>query len=420
MTPRNFFERPLIAICLSCAVAAATVPGLGLATATAFAADDANTVRPEIAKPLQAAQQAIQTKAYGQALAKLKEAESVSGRTPYEDGVITQLRLIAALGADEIGTAVKAFDTLTASGALPPASKPQFTLAIASSYYRAKDYAQAALWANRYLTGGGTDAQARQLLIQSLYLDKQYPQAGKVALEEVQAAEKRGQAPSETILEILASSAKEQQSWPLYETALTHLAASYPKPEYWTDLLHRLPAHAGFSERLALDIARLSLAVGALHGAEQYMEYAEQALQAGYPGEARMVVDKGYAAGILGTGADAARHGRLRDMVIKAVDVDRKSLDGAASEASRGDALASTGLDYYGYGQYDKAIAFTEQGIAKGGLESIDEARLHLGIIYLAAGKKAKAIEILKSVQAPDGSTDLAHLWIIVAGGHPF
>ncbi|MDR3438366.1 hypothetical protein [Telmatospirillum sp.] len=423
MILRHSFGRPLTALCLSCAVAFVAVQGAGSFVAPAYAAEEANTVRPEIAKPLQAAQQAIQAKSYGQALTKLKEADAVSGRTPYEDSVIAQLRLMAALGAEEMPTAAKAFEALSGSGTLPAASKLQFTLGIASGYFRSKDYANAATWTNRYLSAGGTDAQGKLLLVQSLYLDKQYAPAAKAALDDIHGLEKQGQVPSETLLQVLAASAREQQDWKLYETALIRLVADYPKQDYWADLLHRLPTHAGFSERLSLDVSRLSLAAGVMTTAAQYMEFAELAIQAGLPGEAQSIVEKGYAGGVFGQGADAARHGRLRDLVAKAVDNDKKTLDAGAAEAAKasgGDPLAATGLDYYGYGQFDKATSLIEQGIAKGGLKSVDDAKLHLGIAYLAAGKKPKAIEVLKTVKGADGSADLAALWILKAGGRPY
>ena len=343
----------------------------------------------------------------------MKEADAISGRTPYEDTVIAQLRLYAALN-NEMALATRAFETLNNGGSLPAAQKLQYILAFASSYFRAKDYANAAVWANRYVAGGGGDPSARTLLVQSHYLSGQFAAAAKSAQDDIQSQEKQGQTPSEVLLQILAASATELKDTKLYETALIRLLANYPKQDYWLDLLHRLPNHPGFSERLSLDVSRLSLAVGVLGTAGQYMEYAELAVQAGLPGEAQAVVDKGYAAGILGVGADTARHGRLRDLVRKAVDNDKKTLEAGTVEAAKagsGDPLVATGLDYYGYGQMDKAVSLIEQGIAKGGLKSPDEARLHLGIAYLAAGKKAKAVEHSSRSKRPTGVPDLAALW---------
>ncbi|MCR5882554.1 hypothetical protein LRS03_06625 [Rhizobacter sp. J219] len=56
-----------------------------------------------------------------------------------------------------------------------------------------------------------------------------------------------------------------------------------------------------------------------------------------------------------------------------------------------------------------------EQGIAKGGLKRANDAKLHLGIAYLAAGDNAKALSVLKTVTGQDGTSDLARLWTLLA-----
>jgi hypothetical protein len=74
-------------------------------------------------------------------------------------------------------------------------------------------------------------------------------------------------------------------------------------------------------------------------------------------------------------------------------------------------------MDYYGYGQYDKAISLIQAGIAKGGLKNADEAKLHLGIAQLAGGKKSDAVATWKSIKSGDAVQDLAHLWLIKTTG---
>ena len=70
-------------------------------------------------------------------------------------------------------------------------------------------------------------------------------------------------------------------------------------------------------------------------------------------------------------------------------------------------------------GQFDTGLALMEQGIAKGGLRRPDEAKLHLGIAYLSAGQKAKAIQTFRDVGGTDGTADLARLWLIHAQRPP-
>jgi hypothetical protein len=88
----------------------------------------------------------------------------------------------------------------------------------------------------------------------------------------------------------------------------------------------------------------------------------------------------------------------------------------AASEtqalaAKDGGQLVALGQAVQGYGQADKGLALMAQGLAKGVQRHPDDARLHVGVSLLRAGQRDKALEMLRSLQAADGSADLARLW---------
>ena len=59
----------------------------------------ADSARPEVGKPVQAARELIQAKKYKEALVKLHEAEVVPNLTPYEKFVIDLTRGSAAQGS---------------------------------------------------------------------------------------------------------------------------------------------------------------------------------------------------------------------------------------------------------------------------------------------------------------------------------
>jgi hypothetical protein len=420
MTRRLFPGRVLVGLGFACAVALTAPLLLAVASPTAMAAEEEGkqTVRPEIGKPLQAAQQLIKEHKFGEALAKLREADAVEKKTAYEESVLNTLRLIAAANAGEPGVAAKAYDALAGGGSLPAEQRLKFVEAIASAYFQTKDYGSAVTWANRYFAGGGTDMAVRTLVTNAYYLNNDFANAGKMAQELIEQYEHGGQPAPESVLQLLASCALKQNDKKGYAVALEKLVAAYPNANYWADLIHQTTAKAGFPERLSLDVFRLEAAVGTLSGVGSYMEFAELAIQAGLPAEAKAVVEKGYAAGVLGTGTEAERHGRLRDMAKRSTDADQKTLaagEAEAAKAANGDPMVNNGLDYYGYGQMDKAVALIEQGIAKGNLKYPDDAKLHLGIVFLAAGQKAKAIDAWKSIKSNDAVADLARLWIIKA-----
>lgn len=425
MKSRLFSGRALAGFGIACAVAFSSPVILqAVVGSAAYAEDEAKpgTVRPEIGKPLQEAKKALDAKKYGEALAHLKEADAVGNKTPFEEGLTEQLRLIAGIGGEEPATAAKAYDALQAGGSLPPENKIKFAQAIAGSYFKAKDYGAAVTWINKYFLAGGTDLSMRSLLAQTYYVNNDFANTTKASNDAIDAYEKAGQQAPETLYQLVTSAATKTGDKKAYATALERLTAAYPKPEYWADLLHQTAVKPGFPDsRLGLDIFRLKAATGGLQNAGDYMEYAELAIQAGFPAEAKAVVDKGYDAKQLGTGPETERHGRLRDMAKRSVDADQPGLGAAETEAGKkpdGTGLVNTGLDYYGYGQYDKAISLIQAGIAKGGLKFPDDAKLHLGIVQLAAGKKADGIATLKSIKGGDADNDLARLWLIKSGAH--
>ena len=62
----------------------------------------AQAVRPEIGKPLQAAQELIRAQKYKEALAKVREADAVGGKTAAENSLIERMRISAASGAGDV------------------------------------------------------------------------------------------------------------------------------------------------------------------------------------------------------------------------------------------------------------------------------------------------------------------------------
>ena len=134
--------------------------------------------------------------------------------------------------------------------------------------------------------------------------------------------------------------------------------------------------------------------------------------------EAVRIIDKGYASGVLGTGPEAARHKRLKDMAAKNLAEDKKALarsDESQSAAGKdGRALFNEGLNYVLLGKAESGLALMEKGIRDAkAFRRLDHAKLQLGYAYHLAGQNPKAIQVLKSVQGVDGAAALARLWVI-------
>lgn len=376
------------------------------------------TLRPEVGKPLQAAQELLKSQKYKDALAKVKEAEAVANRTAYENFIIERMRAAAATGAGDTETAAKAFEAVIAVGKLSAGEQLKMMEAVAGTYYRAKDYAKAMAWAQRYFKEGGTNSQIRTLLIQAQYLSGDYAGAAKELSAELAADDKAGQAIPEERLQLLANCNLKLKDYAGYANTLEHLVSQYPKKEYWADLIGRIQRKPGFSDRMSLDVYRLQHATGNLRETGDYMEMSQLALQAGLPSEAKKIVDEGFGRGALGSGSDAERHKRLRDLANKQATEDQKALpqnEAQAAQGADGNALVNVGYAFVMNGLVDKGISLMEKGIEKGGLKRSEDAKLHLGMAYLRSSNRAKGIQVLRTVQGTDGSADIARLWVILS-----
>jgi hypothetical protein len=384
-----------------------------LLCAAALTAVHAQGLRPEVGKPLQQAGDLLKAGKAREALAKVREAEAVGGKTAAEQLVIDRMKGAAAQRAGDLNTAIDAFESVY--GRVGGAEKAQMAEQIAFAYSQQKNWPKTSDWANKAKAAGSNSAALNQLIA---YLQSQsgdYSQILRDSQAQVAAAEKDGRRPGEDDLLRLADAARRMNNKGVYASTLEKLVLYYPKKDYWSAHLVNIQRKPGYSSRLALDIQRLKLYSGLLTSSDEYMELAQLALQDGLADEAKTILDKGYAAGVLGTGEQAARHQRLKDLVVKsqaenAANVANETADAAGEPTGNG--LVKMGTVYASMGQYDKAIELIQKGIAKGKLKRPEDAQLRLALAMAQSPKtKAKGLQALRSIGGSDGTAEIARLY---------
>jgi hypothetical protein len=367
----------------------------------------ADTLRPDVAKPLNAAQDLYRAHKYKDALSKIAAADAVPGKTAYETYMVLEMRGAAAMAAGDSGLAAQAYETLLSSGQLKGEDEQRTTAALAGIYFQERNYARAITVAQRYLKAGGGDPQMRTLLVQSYYLSNDFGSAVSLLKTSVDAEVRAGRVPDEAQLQLLGTCAQRVKDDTAYRGALEKLVAYHPKPSYWDDLFHAIRSKPGYSSRLDVDTYRLRRATGAFGTADDYMEMTQLSIVAGQTAEAKQVIDQGFASGALGHDAQADREKRLQALAAKR----------AQGPADSGNPVApiDAGFNQVFAGHAKEGLEAMEAAIAKGGLDHPDEAQLHLGVAYYVAGQKAKAVQAFRAVKGTDGSADLARLWVLVA-----
>jgi hypothetical protein len=301
-----------------------------------------------------------------------------------------------------------------------PAEQLALLRAVAQEKLRRKEYAEAIAWAQRYVQSGGAESEVRPLLAQAYLQLGDFANAARELQWEVQTADRAGKPPGEDQLLQLQRCYAQLNDASAYAWALEKLLTHYPRREYWADLLDRTWKRPDFDQFPALDVDLLRLLTGALASASDYIAVALQAQRAGFPGTAKRVVDQGFAKGVLGKRTEGARHREMQrqlavETLVQHRRISQREVELAAERAKEGTELFDLGFTHVALGDFGKGLAMMEQGVRKGRLVNRQYARLRLGIAYLMAGQKAKAIETFKAVGGRHGAPDLARIWGIYA-----
>ncbi|MDP1693597.1 MAG: hypothetical protein Q8L49_16900 [Burkholderiaceae bacterium] len=378
----------------------------------------AQGIRPEVGKPLQQASDLLKAGKAREALAKAREADAIGGKNPAEQVMIDRMKGAAAQRTGDNATAIAAFESAMASGRLAAGEQAQIAESLAYAYSQQKNWGKTTEWANRARAAGGNSASLHQLIAYVQSQSGDYSLIFKEAQAQVNAAEAASRRPGEDDLLRMADAARRLGNNGAYSHALNSLVLNYAKKDYWNAHLASLQRKPGFADRLGLDVMRLKLANGLITKTDDFMEMTQLALLAGFPVEARGIVEKGYAAGALGAGEQAERHKRLKDLVLKQQADSAAGMAQAAIEAAaqkEGNDLVKVGTVYASMGQTDKAVELIEKGIAKGNLKRPDDAKLRLALALAQGAKtRAKGLQMLRSVTGADGTADVARLYAVV------
>ncbi len=372
------------------------------------------SIRPEVLRPLIAAQELNNQKKHADALARIAELDSLAAANPLEVFTIERMRAVVMMASNDPGNAAKALEKALLTGRGPAADLLALIENLALIQYRQKDYNGAALWAGRYFELGGQLDGLRTAQTQALYLSGQFKSASELLQQRLADDLKAQRKPEEIQLRLLASSYQQLKDDRAYANTLRSIARYYPKPEVWLELCYRLMKRKDFPSYLEIDVNRLMRATGAQLDAEDLMEQAQLALRTGFTAEARDILVAAKALAKNAAPADALRLDEALAKVMRMQEEDKETLsDLDAQLAKAGDAnpLVNVGLNLAINGQFERAIAALELAFNKGGLRQPEAARLRQAYVLSLAGQRDKAITALAAVSGESAEAELAQLW---------
>lgn len=365
-------------------------------------------LRPDIHKPLAAAQQALQEHRAEDALTLLADLVTRSDLSGEERFFVWRMQAVAAMRAEQWEIAAKRLDTLLELPQVSAAEKLTFAQSLVRAGIETKDPKLTVQAARQFLALGGDHDGIHLTLIQSLALMDDHTALVQVMASRAQANQARGRNTPEAEWRLLASSYKKRNDSSGYYSVLKKLVAEYPSPAYWADAVARMTAQPGFSSRYMLDAYRLLEETGNVREQSELLEMIELALKAGLPSEAHRLFEWGYARGLLGRGDQAVVHTKMRANLKKMADEDLVATAQLERSAKEAKTWLAVGDAYASEQQWVKANAAYAKAIDIGSSYKDAELKLRYGVSLAKAGQISQAHSLWQAIQGDDSASEIA------------
>ncbi len=364
----------------------------------------------EAGKAMQELQKAVNDKNTAAIPAAVAAAQAAA-KTGDDRYVIALLQLKAAAGANDKAGIASAIEAMLASGSVTAEEKYGLYLNLAQIY-----------------DGMKQDARAMQAYSQALQVN---PNSVDATAGMAESLASQGQ-PAKAI-ELLqkgialqsAGGAKAPEPWYKRAVAVAYKAklpvaadlsrkwiAAYPTTDAWQNALAIYQNLGQLEEAKQLDLLRLKGAVGALTEGD-YFNYGDIAVRRGFSGEAKAVLEKGFAANKISK-SDSS-FSQLYGLAAARTKGDKESLAVAPVASANARQTLNLGDAWFGYGDYAKAAEFYRAALAKPDADK-DLINLHLGMALTRQGDKAGAVAALNA--AGGAQAELAQYWLLYANTH--
>ncbi len=417
----RFVSPVTLALALAITSGAVTAPAMAAKKDKEQAASGPKlNVTPEVIKPLQAAQVAMDKQDFATAKASIAEAEGLS-KSPDDKYQVNAIKLNLSIASKDAALQGQAVVGMLDSGLVPAAQLGQFNAIAAEGDLAAKSYDSAITRAQAALQAGYKPEAVNVTLAQA-YFGK----AGttNVSVEPGRTNTVNGLAALKAAADAMKAAGQAVPAqW--YQIGVSRAAAAkLPEIGTWAKLAYDAQPsgenlrtlvrvmqsqNAAMTPRENLDLMRLLAASGGLVVAGDFTEYAEYASRTNAQGEAKSAIEAGRAKGVL----NATQGADFYKVATDKIPEDKASLpqsEAGAGKAANGRLAAATADAYLGYGDYAKAITLFRLALSKGGVDA-DEVNTRLGIALVRSGDAAGAKTAFEAVQG-GARKQIAGLWL--------
>ncbi len=345
------------------------------------------------------------------AIAKIQALEALS-QGPDEKYAAAALRLTLGQATKDSKLQYEGIVGMVDSGSAAEADAPRLRFAAGQLAYQAGNFAEAKRHLSEAVRLGIADVSAHLLLAEANFKQGATSE-GLTALQAAVDAEKAAgrKVPVEWYGRGAGMAYKAKLSAETAKWTRAQVAA-YPTPDNWRSALVIYRDSNKLDNQALIDLFRLMHDSKALAGERDFFEYASLATLSALPGEAKAVIEEGFATGAVSKSSRAVSE-RLTDANAR-IPADRASVvsdERRAASAADGRLAANTGSAFLAYGDYTKAIDLFRLAQKKGGIDA-DTVNTRLGIALARLGQKDAARDAFKAVSGA-ARKEIADFWLL-------
>ena len=214
------------------------------------------TVRPEVAKSLQAAQDALKAGQADNALTLSQQTLALPGITAVEKPIIQRTLAVAALQAKNFPLAVSTLESLIKDmpADTPAAQKRPLIESLLNASQQAQDFPRLVEWARTYLKMEGSNPSVRPVLIQTLSVLKRHEEVIQEVNEKMRLDAAAKVKTPESELRMMAVSQRQLKDDTGYNSTLKLLLQNYPSKAYWGEMIPRLARQANICTKFTFEL----------------------------------------------------------------------------------------------------------------------------------------------------------------------
>ena len=329
---------------------------------------------------------------------------------------IAQMRMKAAVDANDLKSVPATLEAQLASGAVPAAKVAGLYESLGKMQYEKNDFAGAEASYNRALALAPGRADAVIMLGETRFKQNRAADALPLYQKAIAIEVAAGRKPSENWYKRAVSVANGAGS-PLTPALAREWVQAYPSAKNWRDAIALYAQGSGLPATTLVDLYRLQRLTHSLTGEADHARYADVLISKGFPGEAKAMLDESFAANAVDRNRASMKS--FHALATTKAAGDRASLDGQAKAALASPAAKQAmvlGEAYYGYGDYAKAAEMIRAAQGKSGVDA-ELANLRLGMALAASGDKAGATTALAKVTGP--RAEIAKYWQAYVSARP-